>query len=317
VATSRRDAIRGVLGAVGLASAMGTLADTRNERRTGLPTPAIDAPGFKRRTVRTNSIDIHYAVAGHGPAVLLLHGWPFTWYTWHRIIPTLARSFTVIAPDSRGIGGSSKPRSGYDTVTLADDAAALLAHEGVGNAAVVGHDLGAGVAYHLAARHPSLVRKLVVMESIILGGPDAHLFMDNPPWWVAFHNVPDLPESLLDGKEGPYLDWFYTNLSHQRSGISRQSRDAHVSGYRGRLALRGGFEQYRAFPQTTEQGRQAAARRLTMPVMALGGELVKDVLYRQMTSLAENATGGVIERCGHIIQEERPDEVLARLRAFL
>lgn len=119
----------------------------------------------------------------------------------------------------RGIGGNSKPEVGYDVQALADDAAALLAHEGIENAVVVGHDLGVGVAFILAQRHPSLVGKLVLTESIVLGALHAELFMRNPPWWVAFHNVPELPEALVAGKAGPYLDWFfYPKLPAKRSG---------------------------------------------------------------------------------------------------
>lgn len=313
----RRTAIQaGLLGAAGMAVALDGLKITQASTTLLNGHAQLDVPGFRHRTARVNGIGVHYVTAGAGPAVLLLHGWPFTWFTWHQIIPTLARDYTVIAPDMRGIGNTDKPGTGYDTHTLALDAAALLAHLQVPAAHVVGHDLGVGVAYHLAVLRPQVVRKLVVMESIILGGPDAELFMNTPPWWVAFHNVPGLPESVLVGREGAYLDWFYTELSHAQRGISKQSRDVQVSGYLGKEALRGGFEHYRAFGTTTKQGQHASATRLPMPVLALGGELVGDILHRQMAGLAINVTGGVVERCGHIIQEERPDELLRRLASF-
>lgn len=319
--TDRREWLRqGLLGTAGMTAALAGLAATprtANDRTAASSAEAqLDAPGFRHLRIRSNGIDVHAVVAGQGPAMLLLHGWPFTWFTWHRLIPVLARTHTVIAPDLRGVGGSDKPASGYDVVNLSDDALGVLRHLSVEQTTVVGHDLGVGVAFQLAARHPALVRRLVLMESIVLGAPEAERFMNTPPWWVAFHNVPVLPETVLVGREGAYLDWFYTQLSHQMRGISPRSREAQVRGYRGREALRGGFEHYRAFDLTTEQGRIASGERLRMPVLALGGELVKDVLYRQMLAIADDVHGGVIDRCGHIIQEERPDELLARLRAF-
>ena len=313
---SKRAMLRtGFLGGLGMAGALGSLAGATGAAMPSAPVPAV--PGVRHRKARVNGVELSYAVAGGGPAILLLHGWPFTWYTWHRVIPVLARSFTVIAPDMRGIGGSDKATSGYDVVTLAADAAAVLAAEQIDDAVVVGHDLGVGVAFQLAARHPALVRRLVLTESIVLGAPNAEIFMDTPPWWVAWHTVPNLPEHVVAGREGVYLDWFYTNLTFGNTGIARAARDQHVAAYTGVDALRGGFEHYRAFPKTTEQGRAASQQRLRMPVLALGGELVGDVLYRQMQAVADQVSGGKINGCGHVIQEERPDELIARLRAFI
>ncbi|MCW3838152.1 alpha/beta fold hydrolase [Sphingomonas canadensis] len=314
--TSRRELLRGsLLGGLGFAGAMVALDDAAAAQAPRAPVPQV--PGTSLRRAKLNGIDIGYAVAGRGPAMLLLHGWPFTWYTWHKIIPVLAEAFTVIAPDMRGMGETSKAASGYDVVTLSEDVAAILAHEGFKNANILGHDLGVGVAFQLAMRHPQLVRRLVVTESIVLGAPKAEIFMNTPPWWVAWHNVPGLPEQVLAGKEGAYLDWFYSNLTFGNVGIGKAARDQHVAAYTGIAALRGGFEHYRAFPATTEQGRHASQRRLTMPVLALGGELVGDVLYQQMAVLGDQVSGGKIDKCGHIIQEERPDALLERLRAFL
>lgn len=315
--TDRREWLRqGALGAAGMTAALAGLVASPSNDKLPAADERLNLPSLRHLRIRSNGIEVHCVVAGQGPAMLLLHGWPFTWFTWHRVMPELARTHTVIAPDLRGVGGSDKPAGGYDGVSLSEDAAGVLRHLGVAQATVVGHDLGVGVAFQLAARHPTLVQRLVLMESIVLGAPEAERFMNTPPWWVAFHNVPALPETVLVGREGAYLDWFYTQLSHQLRGISPRSRDAQVHGYLGREALRGGFEHYRAFGPTTEQGRIASSQRLRMPVLALGGELVKDVLYQQMRVVADDVRGGVIERCGHIIQEERPDEFLARLRAF-
>lgn len=296
------------------------LSSVTSSRANALNTelaPTIDAENFRVRDAVINGIKSTYAVAGSGPAILLLHGWPFTWFTWHKVIPQLAQTHTVIAPDMRGIGATSKPASGYDVGTLADDAAALLAFEGVENATVVGHDLGVGVAYMMAHKYPKLVNKLVVMESIVLGAPRAELFMNDPPWWVAFHNVPDMPEALVAGREASYLDWFWTNLTVGRVGISKVSRDQHIASYELPGSMRGGFEHYRAFPTTIKQGREASQSKLDIPVLALGGELIGDVLFQQMKEVAGNVSGGKITGVGHVIQEERPEELLSRLKEFL
>ncbi|MGK6324794.1 alpha/beta fold hydrolase [Sphingomonas sp. DT-51] len=315
---SRRDLLgSGLLGGLGMAGALAGLGRSEASAETQAPVSVPPLPGVSLRRTRRDGVDLGYVVAGRGPAMVLLHGWPFTWYTWHRVLPTLARNFTVIAPDMRGIGMSQKPFGGYDVLNLASDVAAILTAEGFTEANVLGHDLGVGVAFQLAARHSGLVRRLVLTESIVLGAPQAEMFMNTPPWWVAWHNVPDLPEHVVAGSEGCYLDWFYRNLTFKRAGISRTARDQHVAAYTGPAALRGGFEHYRAFPLTTEQGREASQHRLAMPVLALGGDLVGDVLHRQMTAVADKVQGGRIANCGHVIQEERPDELLARLRAFL
>ena len=307
----------GLLGGLGLTSAMASLVAPGANAFPVAPGGFAPVPGVSLRKIKLNGVELGYAIAGRGPAMLLLHGWPFTWYTWHKLIPTLAQSYTVIAPDMRGIGESEKAANGYDVVTLANDAAAILSREGLATANVLGHDLGVGVAFQLAARHPGLVRRLALTESIVLGAPNAEIFMDTPPWWVAWHAVPDLPEAVVAGREGVYLDWFYTSLTFKQAGISRDARNQHVEAYTGVEAMRGGFEHYRAFATTTAQGREASQRRLTMPVLALGGELVGDVLYQQMSAVADTVTGGKISGCGHVIQEEQPGELLSRLRAFL
>jgi pimeloyl-ACP methyl ester carboxylesterase len=314
----RRTVLRdGLLGGLGLTSAMGALNKSGVQARPSVAKPIPPVAGVAFRKARLNGVELGYAVAGRGPAMLLLHGWPFTWYTWHRLIPVLAKSYTVIAPDMRGIGESENTEGGYDVVTLADDAAAILSREGFDTANVLGHDLGVGVAFQLAARRPELVCRLALTESIVLGAPKAEAFMSTPPWWVAWHNVPVLPENVVAGREGVYLDWFYTNLTFGRSGISSDARNQHVAAYTGVRAMRGGFEHYRAFDQTTAQGRDASQRRLTMPVLALGGELVGDALHGQMSALSDHVTGGTIAGCGHVIHEEKPGELLGRLRAFL
>lgn len=281
------------------------------------PLKSVDAPGFKHHFADVNGIEIHYTTAGRGQPLLLLHGWPFTWYTWSRVIPSLAERYTVIAPDARGIGLSARPASGYDLHTKADDARALLDHLGVARAQVVGHDLGAEVAYMLAMRHPERVQKLVLMEAIIAGLPGAEAFMKHVPWWFGFHEVPGLAETVIVGNEDAYLGWFFDNHSYGRRGISAEARAEYVASYAGTEALRGGFAHYRAFRENAAQVQAQGRARLTVPTLALGGNIVGDALRQQLVRIADDLAGHIIPECGHNIPEERPDALCEHLAAFL
>ncbi len=211
------------------------------------------APTVSHHFADVNGIRIHYATAGQGPALLLLHGWPFTWYTWRLVLPALAGRYTVVMPDLRGIGQTSRPATGYDSRTRAADAAGLLHHLGFEQASVMGHDIGMEVALMTALAYPQLVRKLVLSEAIVGGLPGAEAFLQNAPWWFGFHAVPDLPEAVLAGHEEQYLNWFYQHSTYQQRGIAAEARAKYVAAYTGTEALRGSFMHYRAFPKTASR----------------------------------------------------------------
>ncbi|MEU4244832.1 alpha/beta fold hydrolase [Actinoplanes sp. NPDC026619] len=179
--------------------------------------------------VAANGIEINATVAGAGPAILLLHGFPHTWQVWSAVIPELARTRRVIAPDLRGLGGTTRASGGYDAGTLAEDARALLDALDVPAAEVVALDLGVPPAVLLALRHPERVSRLVVMEAV-LGGAEGF----TPPWWFGFHHVPGLAENVLIGHEGEYLDFFLRAGTFDGSGVPSDIRDAFVTAYTGR-----------------------------------------------------------------------------------
>ncbi|MGR6923548.1 alpha/beta fold hydrolase [[Actinomadura] parvosata] len=270
------------------------------------------------RRVPVNGIELNVALAGSGPAVLLLHGFPHTWELWTDVMAGLSDRHRVIAPDLRGFGASSRAATGYDAGTLAGDAAALLAALGVESAAVVGIDAGTPPAFLLAMRHPGLVRRLVVMESLLGRLPGGESFLaGGPPWWFGFHAVPGLAETVLEGHESAYVDWFLQSGT-LGDGISPALRDAFTAAYTGREALRCAFSYYRALPESAAQIAEAvAAARLTVPAMAVGAHPVGTALERQLRPIADDLTGHVIEGCGHIIPLHRPKELLALLRPFL
>ncbi|MEV7149325.1 alpha/beta fold hydrolase [Streptomyces sp. NPDC093084] len=271
------------------------------------------------RRVLANGVELNVALCGSGPAVLLLHGFPHTWEVWTDVMADLSGRYRVIAPDMRGFGASSRPASGYDAGTLADDAAALLATLGVSSAAVVGIDAGTAPAFLLALRRPGLVRRLVVMESVLGALPGAEDFLGGgPPWWFGFHCAePSLAETVLEGHEAAYVDWFL-KAGTLGDGVRPALRDAFIRAYTGRQALSCAFSYYRALPESAAQIEQAlAGARLTVPTMALGARPVGAALERQLRPVTDDLTGHVIEDCGHIIPLHRPRALLALLRPFL
>lgn len=277
------------------------------------------AVGARLERVSTRDVELQVAVAGEGPTIVLLHGWPHTWHVWHRLIPTLARDHRVLAPDLRGTGGSTRAASGYDLHTLADDVADVTAALGDGPASVVGIDAGAPVAWMTAARGRVGVRRLVVIESLLGRLPGAEDFLDGgPPWWFGFHAVPGLAEGLLEGREDDYLDWFLRAGTAGGRGVAPASRRAFVDAYRGRESLRGGFEHYRAMAGGAELIDEAVAdpHRARTPTLAIGAGAVGDALHRQLLPITDDLEGHLIEDCGHIVPEDRPDELLRLLADF-
>ncbi len=263
-----------------------------------------------------NGVELHYVRAGEGPPLLLLHGWPQTWYEWREVIPPLAEEYTVIAPDLRGMGDSGKPREGYDKRTVADDTRELVHELGFEEVAVVGHDWGMPTAYAYAARYREEVQALGVMEAMLPGvREDDKLGM---LWHVRFHQVRDLPERLVSGNEETYLKWFYREGAYDPSAIDREALQEYVRSYSAPGGLRGGFEYYRAYEEDAEHNREHTEEDLEMPVLALGGEAsFRSMPVEDMEAVATDVDGEVVERAGHWIPEERPDYLVERLRGFL
>jgi pimeloyl-ACP methyl ester carboxylesterase len=270
------------------------------------------------RRVPVNGIELNVALAGSGPAVLLLHGFPHTWQVWSDVMADLSDRYRVIAPDLRGFGASSRAAAGYDAGSLAEDAAALLTALDVPSAAVVGIDAGTPPAFLLALRRPERVRRLVVMESLLGRLPGAEDFLaDGPPWWFGFHAAAGLAETVLEGQETHYIDWFL-RAGTLGDGVLPPLRDAFVAAYTGREALRCAFSYYRALPESTTQiAKAVAASRLTVPTMAVGAHPVGAALEHQLRPVTDHLTGHIIEDCGHIIPLHRPQALLALLRPFL
>jgi pimeloyl-ACP methyl ester carboxylesterase len=264
-------------------------------------------------------VRIHYVTAGSGFPVVLLHGWPQSWYEWRHIIPGLAERFRVIAPDMRGLGDSSRPASGYDKKTVGGDIWRLVNDVlGIDAFYLVGHDWGGPTAYAIAVAHPEEVRKLAILDVTIPGDGSPNISQGGRRWHHAFHQTLDLPEALVMGREDIYLGWFYRNYGARPLGDEEIAE--YLRTYRQPGALRAGFSYYRAIPRDIEDNAATAASfKLPMPVLAFGGDRSWGrgmEVVESLRRLAVNVQGGVIENCGHWMPEEQPRELLSRLLQF-
>ncbi|GAB3384058.1 alpha/beta fold hydrolase [Amycolatopsis echigonensis] len=262
------------------------------------------------RQVEANGVRLNVAVAGSGPALVLLHGFPHTWQLWSAVLPTLAERYRVLAPDLRGLGASSRPESGFDAGTVVADVTSLLDALGEPDADVVAIDLSVQSALLLALRQPERVRRLVLMESLPWGFPAG------PPWWFGFHAVPGLAETVLNGHEAEYVGWFLDQGTLGR-GVPAEVQAAFAEAYTGTGALRCAFEHYRAMPESVRQLTEAAEKRLTVPTMAIGAHPVGDALEQQLRPIADDLAGRVLPDCGHLIPLDRPRAFLDLLLPFL
>lgn len=269
------------------------------------------------RRIPVDEVNLHVVIAGSGPPLVLLHGCPETSYAWRKVIPALSEHYTVIAPDLRGLGDSSRPDSGYDKRTVAEDIRQLVSSLGFDTISLVGHDIGAMVAYAYAADHRDEVRRLAVLES----GPgfDPALLdfsRGSGLWHVPFHMAPDIPEMLVTGRERAYLSQFY-QLAYNPTAITGTDVDEYRRCYAAPGGLRAYFAHYRALPQDNERIAQSARYPLAMPVLAIGGQSsLGSMVEASMRRVATDVRGEVLPECGHWIPEEQPEALVARLLAF-
>ena len=289
---------------------------------SGAPSlPAGFTDTFTSRFIDIGALRLHAVVGGDGPPLLLVHGWPENWYAWRRLMPALARDFTVIAVDQRGIGLSDKPKDGYDTGTLANDLVVLMDALGHKQFALAGHDTGFAIAYAVAADHPNRVARVVLAE--IPGPPMASaappLFLPSPLntrlWHLSFNRVEGLPEQLVTGREAAFFGY---EFAIQGGKLPDDVIAYYVNLLSTPEALTGCFGWYRGLDATLAQNEQRKTRPLTMPVLAIGGAAsYGDHVAGAMKPLASNVAGVVIPGTGHWVAEEAPEEMLAAMTGFL
>jgi pimeloyl-ACP methyl ester carboxylesterase len=270
------------------------------------------------RTAQVDGVKLHYLTAGHGPAVLLIHGYTQTSLMWKPIIPLLAEKFTVIAPDLPGIGDSSIPADGLDMKTAAIRIHELVKSLHVEKARVVGHDIGLMVAYAYAAQFPSETEKLVVMDAFLPGVAGWEDVYNNPGIWHFRFNGPT-PEALVRGRERIYFDYFWNDFAADKShSLPEEDRAAYAAAYARPGRMRAGWAYFVSFQQAARDFAQLSRTKLTMPVLAIGGEKANgELLGEQMKIVATNANEIVLKNTGHWVLEERPKEATDALMKFL
>jgi pimeloyl-ACP methyl ester carboxylesterase len=276
---------------------------------------------YRHYKTSVNGIQLHYVMGGKGEGdpIILLHGWPQTWYEWRHIIPQLiANNYTVIAPDMRGLGDSEKPQTGYDTKTVAEDIYQLVKKLGYNKIYLVAHDWGGPVAYSYAAAHPQDMLKMVILDTILpgFGAEEAANFSPNGLWHLSFHSVRDLPEKLIEGKEDTYLNWFY-DWTYNQSAITSEAREEYIEQYSKPGALRAGFEYYRAIFEDAKQNKEYGKDKLDMPILTIGGEAgLGNLTTISFQKVGNNVTGIALPYAGHFIPEERPNFLIKQILKF-
>ncbi|MFD1875490.1 alpha/beta fold hydrolase [Hymenobacter bucti] len=281
-------------------------------------TPASPPAGFTSATARVNGIQLHYVLGGNGEPVVLLHGWPQTWYEWQRLLEPLAAHYSVIVPDLRGFGASEKPATGYDTRTLAEDIHSLVQHLGLSRIRLVGHDIGLMVAYAYAAAYPTEVHKLVILDAPLPGVEPVWSLVKASRWHFGFNATPHLAEQLLAGRERYYLEYMYTTSAFNKTAFTAAEVDEFVRSYAAPGAMGASLQIYQAFDTSAAQNQRSALTKLPMPVLALGGDHSFGPKIVAMAELvATDVSGGSIPNCGHWVAEENPEYLLAQLLAFL
>jgi pimeloyl-ACP methyl ester carboxylesterase len=277
------------------------------------PAVAVLGSGFVSNTAQVNGTNLHYVRGGTGPAIILLHGFPEDWYAYHRIMPQLAKQFTVVAVDLRGIGGSAPTAGGYDAANMAEDIHQLAEHLHLEQVYVVGHDIGGMVAYAFARRYPETSRGVMMLDTPLPGLGQWDAVKSNPiTWHIKFQQTPGLPEQLLAGREAIYLRHFLDSNTFDDADVARYAR-----AYAAPEHLRAVLEIYRAFPEN-EKFNAAQQSPINVPLVLAPGK--NSPFVNLMPGFAEalrahgcaNVEIEVIENSVHFVTDEQPDAV-ARL----
>jgi pimeloyl-ACP methyl ester carboxylesterase len=278
---------------------------------------------FLHRMIAAAAMRFHIVEGGSGPPVILMAGFPQSWYAWRRVMPILAEHHTVIAVDLPGQGDSDRPADGYDTRTTGERINALIKILGYDRYFMAGHDIGSWVAYPYAARYPEQLRRVVLLDANIPGVTlprSIQLGFESNwrSWHFLFNTIPDLPEALLGGRERILIQWFFQRKTANPAGVFSQADiDEYDRVYSKLGNLVGMLGYYRAVFEDMEQNADLAKARIKIPILALGGDVGSaSNIYDAIKPLGEDVRGGVIENCGHYVPEEQPEILAQKMLAF-
>jgi pimeloyl-ACP methyl ester carboxylesterase len=301
-----------IAGAVAFGTAL-TMAPTVNAA------PVLDAvDGFRAASVEVNGTRINYRIGGSGPAIVLLHGYAETGHMWNPLMPMLAKTHTVVVPDLRGAGGSSKPEAGYTKKNMAVDVHDLVRSLEIRSVSIVGHDIGLMVAYAYAAQFPSETDKVVLMDAFLPGiGDWQHVWLLRDLWHFHFHGA--TPLALVSGRERIYFEHFWNDFAADpKRSVPEADRRFYARAYAQPGGMRAGFEYFKAFEQDAADFVELAKTQLPMPMLVLSGEKAGGAfLIEQGKMVARNVQGVIIKGSGHWLMEEAPDQVIPALIDFV
>jgi pimeloyl-ACP methyl ester carboxylesterase len=279
--------------------------------------PALPST-FKGQLVHSPAgADIFVRSGGAGPAVVLIHGYAETSDSWAPLAAELQNSYTVIVPDLRGIGRSSRPAGGYDKKTQAADIRAVVTTLGFDRTFIVSHDIGIMVAYAYAALYPDKVERLVVMDAPLPGiAPWDDIIKDHKLWHFSFWGLDE--DRLVQGRERLYLDRIWNDFSASPTQPDEATRKFYAAQYAKPGAMHAGFEHFKAFSQDVEDNKVFQRTKLTMPVLAIGGEKsfgANEAIV--MRNVAVNVREAVVPNAGHWLMEESPTYTVNLIRDYL
>lgn len=282
--------------------------------------PRQTAPvGIAEKTAVVDGVTIAYKVAGSGPVVVLLHGYAQTSHMWLPLMPKLAATHTVIAPDLRGAGGSQRTAAGYDKKTMATEIRGLVRQLGhTQPVQVVGHDIGLMVAYAYAAQYPAEVSKVVLMDAFLPGiGDWQSVWLMRDLWHFHFHGT--TPEALVKGRERTYLEHFWNDFAADPTrSVSEADRQLYAAAYARNNGVRATFEYFRNFEQDAKDFAAFGETKLAMPMLVLTGEKASgQFLIDQGRMVAANVRGTIVKGSGHWLIDEAPEQVIPALTEFL
>src|SRR6266513_3271574 len=274
--------------------------------------------GFTGRFAEVNGTRLHYLIGGKGCPVVLMHGYAETSHMWFPIMPLLAPKHTVIVPDLRGAGDSSKPESGYDKKNMAVDIHDLTMSLGFNRVSIVGHDIGLMVAYAYAAQFPQGTERVVLMDAFLPGiGNWKNVWLMRDLWH--FHFYGEVPLALVKGRERTYLEHFWNDFAADpKHSVPEVDRQFYAKAYAQPGGMRAGFEYFRNFEQDAKDFAQLGATPLPMPVLVLTGEKASgNFLIEQTRLVAARVEGQVVPGSGHWLMEEAPQRVIPAITGFI
>ena len=305
-----------ILAVLLLAGCCGTLGQSSPKQAMD-PAVAELGVGFISAAVRASGVTLHYVRGGTGPAVILLHAFPEDWYEYHKVMPRLARKFTVVAVDLPGIGGSTAKPGSYAAADMADDIHQLLEQLHLEHAYLVGHDIGGMVAYAFVRRYPEAARGAMILDVPLPGlAPWKEIVAKAFSWHIHFQQVPDLPEELVAGRQAFYFRHFLDPQNFSDADVAR-----YALSYSAPEHLHAAFEVYREFVADEKFNAEHQDRFDVPLVLAVGGE---SPFFNDLPTMAEalrahgctNVTTGVIDGSSHYVADEQPGIVAELIEKY-